>query len=186
MPVKAPSMAAFFSDILQFVGDLMDHWVAFATGSVPVMVVGFWERWRGRPLSRRAYFALFLAFGLLAASFQTWRQEHSTSSRAATVAGLKKFYAESDGLFRECMGIKNADGYKAYEAKANDFSIRLEKWVTENMGPGANARLLRFSMPPNLGLKTAISQEHNSSIVAIMQIKENIAGLIENPVWDKP
>jgi hypothetical protein len=33
-------MGTLFSDMLQFAEGLLDHWVAFATGSAPVMLIG--------------------------------------------------------------------------------------------------------------------------------------------------
>jgi hypothetical protein len=190
-------MATLFSDIVQFADDLLDHYVAFGTGSLPVLVLAFWERWKGRTVSFRLFVVVFLAFGLLAASFETWRFEvvartnaekalSSAAKRDTTVIALKAFYAEADVLFRESLAVKTPDELKKYDAKADDFSRRLEKWVTENMGAAANARLMRYSMPPNLTFRTAIGQDHSSSIVAIMPMKENIAAIIENSAWDGP
>jgi hypothetical protein len=167
-----------------------------ATAIVPISVVAVLELDdRFKPNKRWLVTVSIISLAVIYAGFVTYAVRESIESsaltqardfhRAEVSAGLKAFYEESNMLFRESMGVKNLDEYKIYDTKAEDFSRRLEKWVTENMGGAANARLLRYTMAPNLTFKNAINQGHSSAIVAIMQTKENIGSLIENPVWDK-
>jgi hypothetical protein len=166
-----------------------------ATAIVPVSVVAVLELDdRFKPNKRWLVTASIISLAVIYGGFVTYAVRKSIQSSALTRARdshraevstrLKAFYDESNMLFRESMGVKTSNEYTIYDAKAEDFSRRLEKWVTENMGSAANARLLRYTMAPNLTFKNAINQGHSSAIVAMMQTKENIGSLIENPVWD--
>src|SRR5258705_10413191 len=113
-------MEAFFSDILEFALGLLDHWVAFATGSVPVMIVGAWEHWRGRSVSWRFYVVVFLVFGFTAASFQTWRRDRSEeihSRDAAIVQQLKIYYVDAEKHRRSFQELQMAPDQKYASAK---------------------------------------------------------------------
>src|SRR5260370_13747777 len=104
-------MRMFFSDVLQFALDLLEHWVAFATGSSLAMIAGAWEHWKRRAISWRLYVVAFLALGFVAASFQAWRQERLESVHflgAAIAPQLQKYYVERDHYPRARPGARKA------------------------------------------------------------------------------
>src|SRR5258706_3405783 len=104
-----------FANVTHFIGDILDNWAAFITGGIPVAMLVIWERWRSRNVSFRFYVAVFLGFGFAAASFQTWRQEHSAkiqaerlvrhSRDAAISRQLQKYYAEASQFQREAAAV---------------------------------------------------------------------------------
>src|SRR5258708_40372715 len=88
-------MRMFFSDVLQFALDLLEHWVAFATGSSLAMIAGAWEHWKRRAISWRLYVVAVFPLGFVAATFQTWRQERFERVHfrdSAIAQQLQKYY----------------------------------------------------------------------------------------------
>jgi hypothetical protein len=100
------------------------------------------------------------------------------------------FYVEAENLFERGIffrvGVTTDDEYKQWSSQIEDFSRRLEKWVIDSMGQGARARLLHYSLPPNLNIRNTISDDHRLSMIALMMTKENIDQMIKTPSWDKP
>src|ERR1700733_2690331 len=80
-------------DLWQYIVDLFDHWAAFMTGGIPVAILAIWERWRGRNVSFRFYVVVFLVFGFVAASFQTWREENKARLLAEQTSTSSKYNA---------------------------------------------------------------------------------------------
>jgi hypothetical protein len=62
-------VASLLFDILQFADGLLEHYAAFVTGSVLVMILGIWERAKNRPVSFRSYIIFVLAFGFVVSTF---------------------------------------------------------------------------------------------------------------------
>lgn len=62
------------SDILQFANAILEHWVALVTGSLPVMILGIWERFKNKSVSFRFYAVAFLALGFVISAFQAFNQ----------------------------------------------------------------------------------------------------------------
>jgi hypothetical protein len=178
-------MGAILSDVLQFADGLLEHWVAFATGSVPVMILGFWERWKGRSVSRRFYFVLFLAFGFAAASFQTWRQERSErihSRDAAIILQLQKYYVEAEEHRRSVAESQTASDqeFDAVKQEADHWSNDLGHWIVDNMGWPAYVQLIKTPQerpPPG---------DRAQLLFMVTMIRDNPEKLIENPAWDNP
>jgi hypothetical protein len=185
------------ADVVQFIGDLLDHWVAFGTGSIPVMIIGIWERWRSRNVSFRFYAALFLAFGFTAASFQTWRQEHNarildeqtilhSKERTATKAKLQTFYIEI-GQMIDAPVVKDisADDFKKFADATNIKLDAMVRWITENMGQPAAARFLDRSGMVGGRYSNAVNDTHNTILMNENRYRQNLLAMIESAAWDK-
>ncbi len=164
------------------------------TGGIPAAIFLLAERIRKKQFEWRAFFIVFIVIGFFAASFQTWRDEYAHKSAAEAireqhVAMLKQFYAETNDLWREVYSIPqniSPEDYKKLIDKADTLSRRLEDWVRTNMGPGANAHLLRIPTAPGPTYSSAISKNHNSELNALASTKQAIEDLITNPAWDAP
>jgi hypothetical protein len=184
-PDKFASMAALLSDILQFGLRLLDHWVAFATGSVPVMIVGAWEHWKGRSVSWRFYVVVFLAFGFTAASFQTWRQDRSERTHfrdAALVQQLQNYYVEAENQRRSVLEAQRASDqeFQVVKKKAETWAEDVGHWIIETMGWPAYVRLIK--VPEE---KLGGRDERAQLLFMITLIRDNLERLIENNAWDK-
>ena len=142
-------VSSLLTDILQFAYGLLDHYAAFVTGSVLVMILGIWERAKNRPVSFRAYIIFVLAFGFVVASFQTWRQEHSErlalgapqhwERSPETVRHLQKMYAEVSDFNRRAFALKNGseDDFLELATEVDAWGKENGKWILENMGDAA-------------------------------------------------
>jgi hypothetical protein len=161
--------------------DLFGSWaIASAAGIVVVAVLSLWGRYFSRTASLRIHLMIFAGFILAMASLLAWQKEHRESIQAEHLAALKAFDTEAHRLFEESLAISNAADYKAYLAKADDFSGRLERWIADNLGPRASEILLRHD-PKNVdtAFESVIDKDHASAIAAIIQTKENVGALID-------
>lgn len=167
--------------------DLFSNWViALAAGIVVMAALGLWGKYFSRTTSLRTYLMIFTGFALSMASLIAWQKEHRELIRAENLATLKAFDIEANRLFEESLTVSNPADYKAYLAKADSFSGRLERWAANNMGPRASEILLRYDPKDvNISFESTTSKEHASAIVAIIQTRENILALIEAGASDK-
>jgi len=177
----------FFSDVLQFALDLLEHWVAFATGSSLAMIAGAWEHWRGRAISWRLYIVAFLAFGFVAASFQTWRQERfeSVHFRDSSIAQqLQKYYVEAEQYRRSILEAQMApvEEFEAAKKEADAWAQDMGHWIIDRMGWAAYVRMIRL---PEEKAKLSGRGDREQSLFAFTTIRDNLEKLIENPAWDK-
>jgi hypothetical protein len=65
----------------------------------------------------------------------------------ATKKGLEQFFIESDGYWRRLASMpKNIseDDYKKLQGEIDNWSMRVEKFVAERLGPMATARMLQI------------------------------------------
>jgi hypothetical protein len=161
--------------------NLFSSWaIASATGIVALAALSLWGQYFSRTTSLRIYLMIFAGFILAMASLLAWQKEHRESIRAENLAALKAFGTEANRLFEESLTVDNAADYKAYLAKADGFSGRLERWIANNMGPRASEILLRHDPKDiNIAFESAMDKEHASAIAAIIQTRENIAALID-------
>ncbi len=169
-----------FTDITCWNNPFSSWAIASATGVVAVAVLSLSGRYFSRVTSLRIYLMIFAGFTLAMASLLAWQKEHRESIRAENLAALKAFDAEANRLFDESLTVDNAADYKAYLAKADGFSGRLERWTANNLGPRASEIVLRHD-PKNVNtaFESAIDKDHASAIAAIIQTRENIAALID-------
>jgi hypothetical protein len=167
--------------------DVFSSWaIASGTGIVAVAALSLWGRYFSRTTSLPIYLMILTGVTLAMASVLAWQKEHRESVRAENLAGLKALDAEANRLFEESFTVNNANDYKAYLAKADGFSGRLERWAANNMGPRASETLLRHDPKDvNITFESAINRDHASAIAAIIQTKENIAALIDARASDK-
>jgi hypothetical protein len=181
-----------FADISQFADHLLDHYVAFATGSVPVMILGIYERWKNRPVSFRFYVVVFLAFGFVAAGFQTWREEHAARNALEKhwerspeiVRHLQKMYAEVSEFNRRAYAVisgPDAD-FQELSKEVHVWSGENGRWILDNMGTAAYYRVIQNSgQIPQHG--DNLERAKLSVVLQIMQ--QNLGQLVENSAWDK-
>jgi hypothetical protein len=187
-------MGPLLSDIVQFADGLLDHWVAFATGSVLVMILGIWERAKNRTASFRFYVVVVLAFGFVVASFQTWRAEHAARvalqasphwERSPDVARrLQQMYAEvSEFNRRSFAGIDGSnEDFKQLEKDVDSWSQENGKWILDNLGTAAYYRVIKNSGP----LPESTDANHQQRLLVVLQImQQNIGQLVESSAWDK-
>jgi hypothetical protein len=114
-----------------------------------------------------------------------WR-EHRESVRTENLLALSAFNSEADQLFQESLHVNSPDDYSAYQAKADGFSRRLERWVADNLGSRASDVLRRHDpKDANIAFESALDKNHESSIAVIHQTKENIAALLAAGSSDK-
>jgi hypothetical protein len=176
-------MAKFFVDLLQFMDALIDHWVAFVTGSVPALLLGIWEHWKGRSLSWRTYVAVFLVFGFVAASFQTWRAERVEGAHArnpAIVQQLQKFYVEAEE-YRRTIEQATGPARETVQREADEWAEGVGHWIIDNMGMAAYVRLIKL---PEGQSKYGTDESHRTQAMLAL-IRDNLEKLIENGAWDK-
>ncbi len=181
-------MRMFFSDVLQFALDLLEHWVAFATGSSLAMIAGAWEHWRGRAISWRLYIVAFLAFGFVAASFQTWRQERfeSVHFRDSSIAQqLQKYYVEAEQYRRAMLEAQRAPDqeFDAVKKEADAWAQDMGHWIIDRMGWAAYTRLIKL---PEEKAKLSGRGDWEQSLFTFTTIRDNLEKLVENPaspVW---
>jgi hypothetical protein len=180
------------SDVIIYAGALFNNWAAFMTGGIPVALFVLMERLvRRRPFSPKTFFLIFIVFGFTAASYKTWHDEFATriersAAREAHIKQLKIFYVRADNFYRQLVSMpKNitAENYKNVQKQIDAFSQELEHWVSSNLGPAANAHLM-VSPGKLKPVAFGISQDHDSTIAAIVAVKEGIDDLISNPIWD--
>jgi hypothetical protein len=185
-----------FGDVIQFIGDLVDNWAAFMTGGIPVAVLAFWERWHSRNVSFRFYVAVFLGVGLAAASFQTWRQEHSAKiqaeqlvrqSRSAAISRqLQSYYAEASQFQREAAavaGIGSEEEYNALKKEIDLWGKETGAWILQNLGEAAYHRVIQSEGLPNMN---TVSSERTQLMLVMSAIRDNLGKLLESPAWDRP
>jgi hypothetical protein len=127
------------------------------------MIWAIWERATNRNISFRYYVIVFLVFGFVAASFQTWRQEQKerltlTTTQPAgrnpdVVQHLRQLYSEASDLHRRALQLINApdEEFKKLQDEATVFGATSGKWILENMGqasirPGYAAIRYGFSL----------------------------------------
>ncbi len=157
------------------------------------MIVGFWERWKGRPISLGLFVSLFIAFGLVAASFEAWRQEHSARVVAeqapkgrnpVVVRQLQEYYANAASFYEQIASIQTDKEFDDLDKELSKWAEEAGKWVLTNMGNGAYARLIDHSNPPPLPKNT--KPKLIESLQTMGVIRENFKRLVENSAWDKP
>ena len=126
------------------------------------MIVGFWERWKGRPISLGLFVSLFIAFGLVAASFQAWRQEHAARIIAeqppkgrnpVVVRQLQQYYADAASYYDEISEAQSDKEYQDAQKALEEWSPKVGQWILLNMGNGAYARMIDTSRAAPLELK---------------------------------
>ena len=133
----------------------------------------------------RFFLGVGVALAFTIVGLLVWR-EHRESVRATNLAALKAFDAEADQLLEEGLGVNSADDYSAYQAKADGFSKRLETWVADNLGPRASDVVHRHDPKDvNIAFESALDKNHESSIAAISQTRQNIVVLIDARTSDK-
>jgi hypothetical protein len=186
-----------FADIFQFIGDLFDNWAAFITGGIPVAALAIWERWRSRNVAFRFYIAVFVGFGFVAASFQTWRQEyhnglavdHAASyvtNRSATKAKLQTFYIEIGQMIDTPVPADiSAEDFKQFTDTTNQKLGEIVTWITENMGQPAAARFLDRSSMTAGRYSNAANDVHNTILMNESRYRQNLLVMIESNSWDK-
>jgi hypothetical protein len=184
------------SDLWQYFLDLSDHWAAFMTGGIPVAILAVWERWRNRNVTFRFYVAIFLVFGFVAASFQTWRDEYKarisaeqTRAHAAEKVQLQKFYTEGgDLLLRVIPKDISEVEFKKYQDECDAWLNRTVVWIGQNMGEAAKARFLDTASYVNWTSPNAVNQTHGNIINALVNYRKNLQVLIvEFDAWhNKP
>lgn len=185
------------SDIWQYILSLFDHWAAFMTGGIPVALLAVWERWRNRNVTFRLYFGVFLVFGFVAASFQTWNEEHrariaaeqtsaKTKNHAVEKAQLQKFYMEGGELLQKPITKETSDAdFKIYENECNAWLNKTIVWIQENMGDAAKARFLDISGNLSFSYPNAKNEEHAHIISGINNFRKNLQVLIvEFDAWN--
>jgi hypothetical protein len=72
-------------NMLLFVGALVSHWASFFTGGAIVAALAIYERATRRSISWTVYAAIFVAGGFLAASYETWSDEHQKVSELSNL-----------------------------------------------------------------------------------------------------
>jgi hypothetical protein len=176
----------FYTDIHCW-DDLLSSWaIASATGIVALATLCLWGRYFSLTTSLRIYLMIFVGLTLATASLLAWQKEHRESIQAENIASLKAFNTEANRLFEQSLAVNSAVDYTAFLAKADGFSVRLERWVGDNMGPRASEILLRHDPKElNVAFESAIDKDHASAMATIIQTKENIEALIEAKVSDK-
>ena len=160
------------------------------------MILAIWERWKNRTVSFRFYVVVFLAFGFVAASFQTWRQEHYERIKAeqtlkprerdpAVVEQLQKFYSEAATFNRRVLvALQGPDEeFNRIDGEFLVWTNGVDAWIKSNMAPAALDRVGQIS--PSSQQYVGVSQQRNALAYGTMMIRDNLKALIENPAWDK-
>ena len=160
---------------------------AIASGAGVVLVVAMilWWAYLSRTASSRIYLTLCAGFAVAMAGLVVWKQ-HQESIRIEKLAALKAFDSEADQLFEQSLNLDNDTDYPVYQAKADDFSRRLETWAAENLGPrGSDVLHRQDPKNANISFESALDKKHESSMVGINQTRENIAALIKARTSDE-
>ncbi len=89
-------MPQIVSDFFFFTYAVLSYWQAYATGGLVTAIVGLFERFTERRLTKKAYLGLFVVTFLFAAFFFAWRAEHTQST-----ALVKKTAEIEDALQQE-------------------------------------------------------------------------------------
>jgi sulfur relay (sulfurtransferase) DsrC/TusE family protein len=183
------------SDLWQYILNLFDHWAALMTGGIPVAILAAWERWRNRNVTFRFYVAVFLVFGFVAASFQTWRDEYTAKMAAersialardhsAAKNQLQKFYTDGGRLLRLLPKDISEDDFNKYVQECDAWLNHTAEWINKNMGEAATARfsdtvgVITYSSP------NALNQAHGNIINGITNYRKNLQVLIvEFDAW---
>jgi len=181
------------ADIGQYIADLADNWAAFMTGGIAAALILVIERLRRDQLPVRT-FIVFLVFGFIAASFTTWRHEHTARILAeqigpkarnpATVQQLQDYYAEAVSLYMQANSAKSDDDFKKAEKEANEWANDMGHWIISNMGNGAYTRMIQPPQPPPV--ITNEKQDRVQLLFMLSVIRDNLGKFIESPAWDKP
>jgi hypothetical protein len=159
--------------------------VALAAGFVLAAAMILWWAYFSRTASSRSYLAMCLVFAVAMAGLVV-RKEHQQSIRTEDLAALKAFDAEADQLFQESLNLNNDTDYPVYQAKADDFSRKLDTWVADKLGPRASDVLHRHDPKnANIAFESALDKNHESSLATIHQTRENLTALIDAGASDK-
>ena len=159
--------------------------IALAAGLFLVAAMILWWAYFSRTASSRSYLAICVGFAVGMSGLVVWK-EHQESIRTENLARLKAFDSEADELFQESLNLNNDTDYPVYQAKADDFSRRLEAWVADNLGPRASDVLHRYDPKNvNIAFESALHKNHESSLAAINQTRENLTALIHAGASDK-
>jgi|SRR5579863_1755074 len=160
--------------------------MASATGIVVVAALALWGKYFSRSISLSVYLVVFIGFTLSMASLLALQKDRRELSRTENLAMLKAFNSEANRLFDESLTLNDSAELAAYTARADGFSERLERWVGDNIGPRASEILLRHDpKAANMTFENTMGKDHASAIVAIIQMRENIAALIEAVASDR-
>jgi hypothetical protein len=181
------------ADIGQYIADLADNWAAFMTGGIAAALILVIERLRRDQLPVRT-FIVFLVFGFIAASFMTWRHEHTArilaeqigpkARNAATVQQLQDYYAEAVSLYMQANTAKSDDDFKNTEKEANEWANDVGHWITSNMGNGAYSKMIQPPQPTPI--ITNVKQDRVQLLFMLSVIRDNLGKFVESPAWDKP
>ena len=159
--------------------------IAAAGGLVTAAALILWWAYFSRMTSRRFLLGVCVSLTFTVVGLLIWR-EHRESVRAGNLVALKAFDSEADQLFQESLGVNSADDYSVYQAKADGFSKRLDTWVADNLGPRASDVVHRHDPKDvNIAFESALDKNHESSIAAISQTRENIVALLDAGTSDK-
>lgn len=159
--------------------------IAAVAGLVAAAAPILWWAYFSRITSQRAFLGACAGLAFTIVGLLAWR-EHGESVRAENLVTLEAFNSEADQLFQEGLGVNSADDYSAYQAKADGFSRRLETWVADNLGPSASDVVHRHDPKDvNIAFESALDKNHESSIAAISQTRENIVALLDARTSDK-
>jgi hypothetical protein len=179
------------TDIWQYILDLADNWAAFMTGGIPAALALVIERLRKVQMPVRTFVIVFLAFGFVAASFATWRNEHVARVAAvnkgrnpAVVRQLQEYYAEAGSFYVQITSAETDKEFNEANKSAEEWATQMGHWVTENMGNGAYVRLIQTPRPPPTVGKVRPDRAESAFMFAV--IRDNLSMFVENPAWDKP
>lgn len=161
------------------------------TGGIPAALALVIERLRKAQMPVRTFAVVFLAFGFLAASFASWRNEHVARMAAinkgrnpTVVRQLQEYYAEAGSAYVQITSAKTDKEFNEARKSAEEWATEMGHWVTENMGNGAYVRLIQTPHPPPTVDKVKSERADSAFIFAV--IRDNLAMFVENPAWDKP
>jgi hypothetical protein len=180
-----------FADLNQYFWALLSNWAAFMTGGFTAAAVLLVERLRGRQFALRTWLAVFVVFGFVAASYQTWHDQYVQQSqksvlRAKHVAQLQEFWIVGGRILNENLTKDTSkDDFDKWVNSANMWVNDTAKWIGDNMGAAARERFLDTSGMMAMTYSRAISSEHNQAVQNIIRFRDNLRYLMDNESWDK-
>lgn len=183
------------TDVSSFIAALAAHWAELLIGGPPILLWLVWERLRQKPLSLRSSIAAFLIVGVLAASFQAWREEYGrriqaqqmvASKRDANVVGqLQRYYSDASTYHRRVVADLRASDtdFDHLQDEIFSWSKAMGDWIMRTMGVGAFNRLAHtadYPLPYD-----GVSEQRREVFLKIANLRDNLGNLVENPSWDK-
>lgn len=156
------------------------------TGGMVVACFVALERFLRRQFSWTVFFLVFIVFGFVAASYQTWHDEYElhngkAARRAEHVVQLQKFWSEGGVILNDEPTKENFD---QWVDKINAWVNNTAAWIDKNMGALARDKFLDTSGMMAMTYSRAISPAHNRAVQNINRLRDNLRYLIDNDSWD--